>query len=180
MEIFAAQNNHAKRYKPDHAEASIVSGDPTQPALHKMSEPPPIIPKLEHSGDTPVLPEEEKTQPTEEILNALRQLNPQSFATPAKQNGSGDLSGLKQEPTPPPPSEWDTLRAQLRQKPYDADSWLKLVDIAEDSGDIEKLKATYEGLLEAYPNTVRNSFMCSCTQRVSQFSLLSPRLKLRT
>ncbi|KAI0922183.1 hypothetical protein AcW1_004043 [Taiwanofungus camphoratus] len=118
-----------------------------------MSEPPPIIPKLEHSGDTPVLPEEEKTQPTEEILNALRQLNPQSFATPAKQNGSGDLSGLKQEPTPPPPSEWDTLRAQLRQRPYDADSWLKLVDIAEDSGDIEKIKATYEGLLEAYPNT---------------------------
>ena len=57
--------------------------------------------------------------------------------------------------TPPPQSEWDQLRAQLREKPVDVDSWLKLVDLAEDSGDMEKIKETYEGMLETYPNTVR-------------------------
>ncbi|KAH9936856.1 Suf-domain-containing protein [Epithele typhae] len=57
------------------------------------------------------------------------------------------------EPTPPPQSEWDQLRAQLREKPVDADGWLKLVDLAEESGDIEKIKETYEGMLETYPNT---------------------------
>ncbi|OSX60713.1 hypothetical protein POSPLADRAFT_1183237 [Postia placenta MAD-698-R-SB12] len=99
-----------------------------------MSEPPPI-PDLEHSGDTPPFSEDDQTQPTEEILNALRQINPQ------------------QQPTPTPQSEWDQLRAQLREKPYDADAWLRLVDLAEDSQDIEKIKATYDALLEAYPNT---------------------------
>ena len=60
-----------------------------------------------------------------------------------------------QESTPPPLSEWDQLRAQLREKPVDADGWLRLVELAEESGDIEKIKATYEGMLETYPNTVR-------------------------
>ncbi|EMD41132.1 hypothetical protein CERSUDRAFT_43736 [Gelatoporia subvermispora B] len=102
-----------------------------------MSEAPAVGLDPEHSGENPVAPEGDRTQPTEEILNALRQLNAQN---------------LTQEPVQPR-SEWDQLRAHLREKPYDADSWLKLVDIAEDSGDIEKIKETYEALLEAYPNT---------------------------
>lgn len=141
-----------------------------------MSEPPPVVPQPEHSGDTPTLPEDEKTQPTQEILDALRQLNPQSFA-PVAQNSTDDLSSLKQEPTPPPPSEWEATRAALRSKPTDAELWLRLVDLAEDSGNIETVKDTYEALLEAYPNTVRvfsvDACMCS-TSHCLHCSVLGP------
>ncbi|GBE79055.1 hypothetical protein BKA93DRAFT_785197 [Sparassis latifolia] len=122
-----------------------------------MSEPPPVVPKADNAEDTSIYAEDDKTQPTEEILNALRQLD-SSLATPSVQNSGGDVGQEpkeepKQEPTPPPQSEWDALRAHLREKRYDADGWQNLVNIAEDSGDIEKIKDTYEGLLEAYPNT---------------------------
>ncbi|KAM5540727.1 hypothetical protein V8D89_005758 [Ganoderma adspersum] len=42
------------------------------------------------------------------------------------------------------------------EKPVGADGWQKLVDLGNDSGDIEKIKDTYEGVLESstYPNTV--------------------------
>ena len=53
-----------------------------------------------------------------------------------------------------PSSEWDLLRAQLREKPHDPDGWNKLVALAEESGDIEKVRESYEALLEMYPNTV--------------------------
>lgn len=134
-----------------------------------MSEPPPI-PNLEHSGDTPPFSEDDQTQPTEEILNALRQINPQVLGV---QNG-GDLSTVKQQPTPTPQSEWDQLRAQLREKPYDADAWLRLVDLAEDSQDIEKIKATYDALLEAYPNTVCRSLVCTSEPCLTSYSVISP------
>ena len=109
------------------------------------------------------------SQLSEGILNALRQLQesslpPAAASTPtprptSTQPNSQDpprpTSVPMPEPTPPPQSEWDQLRAQLREKPVDADRWQKLVDLAEDSADIEKIKETYEGMLETYPNTVR-------------------------
>ncbi|RDX43084.1 hypothetical protein OH76DRAFT_1245226 [Lentinus brumalis] len=94
---------------------------------------------------------------TENILNALRQLQQSGSPvppTPTQQSSQEtQVSLTKQETTPQPQSEWERLRAQLREKPVDADSWLKLVDLAEESGDIEKIKDTYEGMLEIYPNT---------------------------
>ncbi|CCM04957.1 uncharacterized protein FIBRA_07154 [Fibroporia radiculosa] len=117
-----------------------------------MSEPPTGVPKLETTEDTPYGDvDEDKTQPAEDILSVLRQLNPQSLGVLS--TSSNPNIGKQGESSLPPLSEWDQLRAQLREKPFDADSWLKLVDIAEDSADIEKIKETYEGLLEAYPNT---------------------------
>lgn len=68
------------------------------------------------------------------------------------------IPGTKIEQHDAPQSEWDTLRAQLRESPLNPDSWLKLVELAEDSGDLEKIKETYEALLQTYPNTVRNPF----------------------
>lgn len=59
------------------------------------------------------------------------------------------------QPQQDPPSEWEVLREQVRSKPGDSDSWLKLVDVAVESGDYERVNETYEALLEAYPNTVR-------------------------
>lgn len=53
-----------------------------------------------------------------------------------------------------PPSQWDLLRAQLREKPHNPEGWNRLVALAEESGDIEKVKDSYEALLEMYPNTV--------------------------
>ena len=66
------------------------------------------------------------------------------------------IPGTKIEQTDAPQSEWDTTRAQLRESPLNPDGWLKLVELAEDSGDLEKIKETYEALLQTYPNTVCN------------------------
>lgn len=70
------------------------------------------------------------------------------------------IPGTKIEQKDAPQSEWDILRAQLRESPLNPDSWLKLVELAEDSGDLEKIKETYEALLQTYPNTVCNLFFC--------------------
>ena len=70
------------------------------------------------------------------------------------------IPGTKIEQTDTPQSEWDTVRAQLRESPLNPDDWLKLIELAEDSGDLEKIKETYEALLQTYPNTVRNLLFC--------------------
>ena len=61
----------------------------------------------------------------------------------------------EQVPEPETPSELDLLRTQLTENPHDPDRWRKLVELAELSGDIEKVKDAYEALLTVYPNTVR-------------------------
>ncbi|KZT01729.1 Suf-domain-containing protein [Laetiporus sulphureus 93-53] len=91
-----------------------------------------------------------RSRQRDDISNVVRQINPDSLP---RLSSIYNVRTVKQEPTPPPPSEYDQLRTQLRQKPFEADTWLRLVDIAEDSGNIEMIKETYEGLLEAYPNT---------------------------
>lgn len=136
-----------------------------------MSEP--MLVDSQDTGDAFQAGEDDKTQPADEILNALRQLNPNTFSH--TQNGSQSVhSPIKQDPTPPPLSEWEQLREQLRTKPYDADGWLKLVDLAEDSGDIERVKQTYEGLLEAYPNTVRIHFVYLATSQLTFIVVFCP------
>ncbi|KAI0337339.1 Suf-domain-containing protein [Trametopsis cervina] len=60
-------------------------------------------------------------------------------------------AGSQQPATPI--SEWEVLRTQVKERPGDSDGWLKLVDVAVDSGDFDKVTETYEALLEAYPNT---------------------------
>lgn len=74
---------------------------------------------------------------TEENERSISQVGSESAHTPAV-----------------PPSEWDLLRAQLREKPHNPEGWNRLVALAEESGDIEKVKDSYEALLEMYPNTV--------------------------
>jgi len=86
---------------------------------------------------------EDTTQPTDEILNVLQQLNPPT--TEASQPQSQD-----------PPSEWVILRTQLSEKPHDPDGWRKLVELAETGGDLEQVKETYEALLVVYPHTVHS------------------------
>ena len=141
-----------------------------------MSEPPPVQP--EQAED---ILEDEPTQPSSDIIAVLRQLQPPSSlgtAATASQNDTTDPSSLKQEPTPPPPSEWEITRAELRAKPTDAELWLKLIELAEHSNNVDTVKDSYEALLEAYPNTVRPFLsMCACLRCLTR--LCSRRRRLR-
>lgn len=121
-----------------------------------MSEPPPSATKTEDTADfsTNLNEDGDATQPTAEILNALDQLN--SDTTPNSQES------IKLEQQPPKEeelqqphlSEWESLRNRLRDNPHDPEGWSKLVELAENSGEIEEIKETYESLFEIYPNTV--------------------------
>ncbi|KAF8164707.1 hypothetical protein B0H34DRAFT_793176 [Crassisporium funariophilum] len=86
----------------------------------------------------------DQTQPTQEtILSALATLT--ATASPVKTE--------QQQPEQPPPSEYDTLTAQLAENPHNPEAWRRVVDMAEASGDITKISATYDALLKQYPNT---------------------------
>ena len=87
---------------------------------------------LDYAGD--------RTQPSTEIMNAL------SMNSPIKPE--------PQDPQVPPPSEYDALAAQLLQSPHQPESWRRLVNVAEATGDISKISAAYDALLKQYPNTV--------------------------
>ena len=51
-------------------------------------------------------------------------------------------------------SEYDALFSRLKEKPHDPEGWRRLVDNAESSGEIDKIRAAYDALLKQYPNTV--------------------------
>jgi cytochrome c-type biogenesis protein CcmH/NrfG len=131
--------------------------------------------KPEASSSNPELPSSEVVQTTTaDILQVLQKLQAQQSATPPTPQTASfpaktelqPQSALvlpKEEPQPATPSiteepvsEWDALRASLRENPHDTEGWNKLVRHAEDSGDLEKIKEAYESLLKMYPNTVRN------------------------
>lgn len=111
------------------------------------------------TSDT-LVKEEDRTQPTQEILNALRQLSNSQQSIPGPQPAQ-DLNQAvsHRDDANPTLSEWESLRVQVREKPSDVDAWLKLVDTAEESGNFERINDTYEALLDAYPNTVCHSLV---------------------
>lgn len=82
----------------------------------------------------------DQTQPTAEILNVLNQLN------------------VKTEPLEnavPPPTEYEALTADLiKDNPHNPEGWRRLIELAEQSGDILKIRSAYDALLVQYPNTV--------------------------
>jgi hypothetical protein len=57
-------------------------------------------------------------------------------------------------------SEWQSLRTQLEQDSFNTSTWNRLIEVAEDSGDVEKVKEAYDALLQKYPNTVRVRLRC--------------------
>lgn len=129
-----------------------------------MSEPATSLNGDDYSLDAPVIDEEDTTQPTQDIFNALRQLSSSQQTIPNSQSSQDNIlqqsSQISQSDDPSSfTSEWDALRAQVREKPTDVDAWLRLVDTAEDDGNFERINETYEALLEAYPNTVCTPFV---------------------
>ncbi|KIM42654.1 hypothetical protein M413DRAFT_444338 [Hebeloma cylindrosporum] len=75
------------------------------------------------------------TQPTADILNAL-----------------SAVKNEQEQPELPPPSEFESLSAQLAQNPHDPDGWRRLIRVAEETGDISKISTAYDALLAQYPN----------------------------
>jgi hypothetical protein len=142
--------------------------------------------QTEESSPKPELSGSEVVQTTADILQVLQKLQaqqsvspstpqtatftpnpepqPQPQLQPRPQSHSPPVSVLpKEDPQPATPvvpgepvSEWDALGTSLRETPHDTEGWNKLVRLAEDSGDLEKIKEGYESLLKMYPNTVRN------------------------
>ena len=129
--------------------------------------------KPDESNTSPELPSSEAVQSTADILQVLQKLQAQQSATPPTPQSTSFALQLEPQPTPvltkeeppqptpvtvpeEPVSEWDALRASLRENPHDTEGWNKLVRLVEDSGDLEKIKEAYESLLKMYPNTVRN------------------------
>lgn len=55
----------------------------------------------------------------------------------------------------PQQSGWSQKLSYAQENFYDEAAWNSLLDFAEDSGDLEKIKEAYEALLQKYPNTVR-------------------------
>ncbi|KIJ33188.1 hypothetical protein M422DRAFT_183517 [Sphaerobolus stellatus SS14] len=75
-----------------------------------------------------------------------------------QQAPSEDIKEEQQEATietetPTPLSEFEAMQAHLTENRHDASAWNKFIDLAEESGDLEKIKQAYESLLQAYPNT---------------------------
>lgn len=104
------------------------------------------------------------TQPsgTEETDQPMGQLQQQTQPTEVV-NQEHAKALVKSES--PPVSEYESVQVHLTQNRYDASAWNKLVDLAEQSGDLSKIKQAYESLLQAYPNTVRFFFLyavCIC------------------
>jgi cleavage stimulation factor subunit 3 len=129
----------------------------------------------EEPSPNPDLSSSEVVQTTADILQVLQKLQAQQSATPLTPQTTSFTPKPELQPQPvsiipeeepqpttittiqeEPVSEWDALRASLHENPHDTEGWNKLVRMAEDSGDLEKIKDAYESLLKMYPNTVRN------------------------
>ncbi|KAG5340689.1 hypothetical protein C0989_000732 [Termitomyces sp. Mn162] len=53
----------------------------------------------------------------------------------------------------PPLTEYEALSAQLKQQPHDPNAWKRLISLAEESGNLDKIRASFDALLQQYPNT---------------------------
>jgi cleavage stimulation factor subunit 3 len=83
-----------------------------------------------------------------------------------------------QSPEPhPPPSEYDLLNKQVADNPHDHDAWRRFVDVAEETGDIDKISATYDALLKQFPNTVCLPPLTRPFDMFESFFLFSTRLQ---
>jgi hypothetical protein len=173
----------ASTQQPHQLPASIgaITHDSTSSAPPQRVSDHPTGVQPEESSPKPELSSSEVVQTTADILQVLQKLQAQQSVPPTPQTASftpkpEPQPQLQSQPQPPPVSvlskeesqistvvvpgepvsEWDALQTSLRESPHDTEGWNKLVRLAEDSGDLEKIKEAYECLLKMYPNTVRN------------------------
>ncbi|KAF7984888.1 hypothetical protein HWV62_10883 [Athelia sp. TMB] len=122
-----------------------------------MSEPPPPISPVDSLDQRPQDDNGNDTVPTEETQKVLEELDTVVTAPNSQENVVTPKQEFKEEKKTPPPqlSEWQLLLDRLRDSPHDPEGWNRLVDLAENSGTLEEIKATYDALLEVYPNTAQ-------------------------
>ena len=116
-----------------------------------------VLQKLQAKQSVPPTPQSASFTPKPEPQpqpqpQSQPQSQPPPVSVPSKEESQPAPAVVPGEPV----SEWDALRTSLRESPHDTEGWNKLVRLAEDSGDLEKIKEAYESLLKMYPNTVRN------------------------
>ncbi|PPQ83169.1 hypothetical protein CVT26_008434, partial [Gymnopilus dilepis] len=58
------------------------------------------------------------------------------------------------------PTEYDILASELKREPQCPEYWHKLINIAEDSEDMEKIMNTYDAFLLVYPNNAFAQVRC--------------------
>ena len=164
-----------------HQLLASVAGMVHDPATSAPAQRVPDLPAAvepEESSPNPELSSSEVVPKPADILQMLQKLQAQQSVTPPTPQ-TASFTPMpepqpqpvtvipKEEPQPQPQpiataveeepsSEWDVLRTSLRENTHDTEGWNKLVRMAEDSGDLEKIKDAYESLLKMYPNTVRN------------------------
>ena len=140
-------------YQDDQAANSLAPPD----VEYEQTFPPPTEPKTEEMEvplnhnyiDAQVIGSHDGEQPTTPPKQEQAQPEVSHQETPS----------VPIKPESPPVSEYESLQAHLAQNRYDSSTWNKLVDLAEQSGDLAKVKQAYESLLQAYPNTVRLFFL---------------------
>ncbi|KAL5508671.1 RNA14 [Sanghuangporus vaninii] len=76
----------------------------------------------------------------------------QAQASDTQLKSEATESALQTQPQPQP-SEWSQKLSYAQDNPYNEAAWNALLDFAEESGDLEKIKEAYEALLQKYPNT---------------------------
>lgn len=57
-------------------------------------------------------------------------------------------------------SGFDALLTDLKERLHNPEGWRQLVEMAEQSGEAEKIRTTFDTLLKQYPNTVRSILSC--------------------
>lgn len=130
--------------------------------------PPEVVPPIEGQGN--------KTEPTEEIEAAIKQIQEEQQQQQLNAQASHETL-----PDDKPKTEFEQLLDSLKDDPHQPEKWQRVVDIAEESGDTDKIKAAYEGVLETYPNTVRILSASSClfSSSAPQSSFFRPHHTLR-
>ena len=177
---FTMDGSFASAQQP-HQLPDSVAGIAHDPATSAQTQRVPDLPAAvepEESSPKPELSSSEVVPKTADILQMLQKLQAQQSVTPPTPQTASFTPKPEPQPQPvpvipeeepqsqpqpittavqeEPSSEWDAIRTSLRENTHDIEGWNKLVLMAEDSSDLEKIKDAYESLLKMYPNTVRN------------------------
>jgi Suppressor of forked protein (Suf) len=141
--------------QPEYQDDQVASGAPVPDVEYEQTLPPTTELKTEELQD-PLNQSFVDPQPSGSQQETTLQLQ-QEHDQPEVINQESPDVVVKAES--PPVSEYESLQAHLAQNRYDPGAWNKLIELAEQSGDLPKVKQAYESLLQAYPNTVRLFFL---------------------
>jgi hypothetical protein len=151
--------------KPLDFDAPDSDQQPAAPSFGDQLSAPPFFPEASAEYN----PNEERPQTTpqdfieqaETPIQAQSEQPPDDFhvynQTPRTTPPANNPIHESPEPSKPKLTETDLLRERLRRDPLDVSTRQHLIGLAEASGDVDRIQDAYEGLLEIFPNAVRNN-----------------------